>query len=114
LFKDRRFHAHTARLIEGEAKASLTAWTQSMDANDAARSRVIALRTQVSTKSPSQQILDYIRDTAGGDQGVAAAHCMLQAQFIQAVDKALAARDANRNTKGDDNHVSRTGARRTK
>nr|GFC77534.1 hypothetical protein [Tanacetum cinerariifolium] len=47
LFKDRRFHAHTVRLIEGEARASRKAWTQSMDANDAARSGVIALHTQV-------------------------------------------------------------------
>nr|GEV64443.1 hypothetical protein [Tanacetum cinerariifolium] len=36
LFSDRRFHAHTTRLIEGEARASRTAWTQSMDARDAA------------------------------------------------------------------------------
>nr|GFC65722.1 hypothetical protein [Tanacetum cinerariifolium] len=46
LFQDRRFHAHTTRLMEGEARASRTAWTQLMDANDAARSGVIALRTQ--------------------------------------------------------------------
>nr|GEW48021.1 hypothetical protein [Tanacetum cinerariifolium] len=36
---DRRFHARTARLMEGEAMASRTAWTQSMDASDAARSK---------------------------------------------------------------------------
>nr|GFA64316.1 hypothetical protein [Tanacetum cinerariifolium] len=44
LFRDRRFHAHTARLMEGEARASRTAWTQSMDASDAACSGVIAFR----------------------------------------------------------------------
>nr|GFB41253.1 hypothetical protein [Tanacetum cinerariifolium] len=44
LFRDRRYHAHTARLIEGEARASRTAWTRSMDASDAARSGVVALR----------------------------------------------------------------------
>nr|GEW03636.1 reverse transcriptase domain-containing protein [Tanacetum cinerariifolium] len=38
LFRDRRFHAHTTRLIEGKARASRTGWTQSMDASDAARS----------------------------------------------------------------------------
>nr|GFA72189.1 hypothetical protein [Tanacetum cinerariifolium] len=37
----------------------------------------------------------------------------LQAQFIQGVAKALAARDADRNMNGDDSHVSRTGSRRT-
>nr|GEW31711.1 hypothetical protein [Tanacetum cinerariifolium] len=41
-----RYHAHTARLIKREARASRTAWAQSMDASDAARSGVIALRTQ--------------------------------------------------------------------
>nr|GEY33883.1 putative reverse transcriptase domain-containing protein [Tanacetum cinerariifolium] len=50
LFRDRRFHTHTARVMEGEARASRTAWTQSMDASDAARSWVIALRTQVSAQ----------------------------------------------------------------
>nr|GFC76077.1 hypothetical protein [Tanacetum cinerariifolium] len=44
LFRDRRYHAHTASLMEGEARASRTAWAQSMDASYAARSRVIALR----------------------------------------------------------------------
>nr|GEW22826.1 putative reverse transcriptase domain-containing protein [Tanacetum cinerariifolium] len=76
LFRDMRYHAHTARLIKGEARASRMAWIQSMDASDAARSGVIALRTQ----------------------GIA---------------KALAARDADRNTNGDDSHVLGTGARRT-
>nr|GEW84705.1 hypothetical protein [Tanacetum cinerariifolium] len=50
LFRDRRFYAHTARLMEGEARASRMARTQSMDASDAARFEVIALRTQVSAQ----------------------------------------------------------------
>nr|GEV21268.1 putative reverse transcriptase domain-containing protein [Tanacetum cinerariifolium] len=38
---------------EGEARASRTAWTQSMDASDAARFEVIALRTQgVASRTP--------------------------------------------------------------
>nr|GFA04378.1 reverse transcriptase domain-containing protein [Tanacetum cinerariifolium] len=49
LFRDRRYHAHTASLMEGEARASRTAWAQSMDSSYAAH---------------------YSRDTAGGDQGV--------------------------------------------
>nr|GFC69009.1 hypothetical protein [Tanacetum cinerariifolium] len=36
----------------------------------------------------------------------------LEALIEQGVAKALAARDADRNTNDDDNHVSRTGARR--
>nr|GEW17710.1 hypothetical protein [Tanacetum cinerariifolium] len=47
LFKDRRYYARTASLIEGEARASHKAWAQSMDASDASRSGVISLRTQV-------------------------------------------------------------------
>nr|GFD47701.1 hypothetical protein [Tanacetum cinerariifolium] len=50
LFQDRRFHAHTARLMKGKARASHTAWIHSMDASDAARSGVIALRTQVAAQ----------------------------------------------------------------
>nr|GEZ13199.1 hypothetical protein [Tanacetum cinerariifolium] len=50
LFRDRRYHAHTARLMEEEARASHMAWTQSTDASDDARYRVIALRTQVSAQ----------------------------------------------------------------
>nr|GEY95856.1 hypothetical protein [Tanacetum cinerariifolium] len=66
-FRDRRFHAHSARLMEGEARASRMAWTQSMDASDAARSGFIAMPTQ-----------EEIRE-------LRAAHCKLQAQFIRAL-----------------------------
>nr|GEY01984.1 hypothetical protein [Tanacetum cinerariifolium] len=45
LYKDRRDHAWTARLIETEARLSHQAWVQSMDASDLARSEVMALRT---------------------------------------------------------------------
>nr|GFC91675.1 hypothetical protein [Tanacetum cinerariifolium] len=37
----------------------------------------------------------------------------LEALIDQGVTKALAARDADRNTNNDDSHVSGTGARRT-
>ncbi|GJW57540.1 hypothetical protein Tco_0104271 [Tanacetum coccineum] len=47
LRRDRRSHALTARLMEGEAKASREAWVQSMDASDMAHSEVRALRTTV-------------------------------------------------------------------
>nr|GFA20488.1 hypothetical protein [Tanacetum cinerariifolium]GFA30450.1 hypothetical protein [Tanacetum cinerariifolium] len=47
LRRDRRSHAHTARLIESEARGSREAWVQSMDASDMARSEVRALRTMV-------------------------------------------------------------------
>nr|GEU63022.1 hypothetical protein [Tanacetum cinerariifolium] len=43
--RDMRYHAHTASLMEGEARASRTAWAQLMDASDAAHSGVIALHS---------------------------------------------------------------------
>nr|GEU39760.1 retrovirus-related Pol polyprotein from transposon TNT 1-94 [Tanacetum cinerariifolium] len=47
-----RYHAHTASLMEGEARASHMAWVQPM-------------------LPAIPHISDYSRDTAGGDQGVA-------------------------------------------
>nr|GEX08948.1 putative reverse transcriptase domain-containing protein [Tanacetum cinerariifolium] len=108
------------RLIEGEARASRTAWIQSMDANDAARSGVIALHTQVAAqrteitdlRAPDRRFqstvgtqLEVIREFQTG-------HCKLHAQFIRGVARALAARDADRNTNGDDSHNSRICAKR--
>nr|GFA22130.1 hypothetical protein [Tanacetum cinerariifolium]GFA22652.1 hypothetical protein [Tanacetum cinerariifolium] len=56
----------------GEARASRTAWTQSMDANDAVHSGVIALRTQVSaqqTKIVDLQAADCrFQNTVGTQQ----------------------------------------------
>ncbi|GKC37466.1 hypothetical protein Tco_1049850 [Tanacetum coccineum] len=47
LYRDRRAHARTARLMEAEAKMSREAWGRSMDASDLARAEVMSLRTQV-------------------------------------------------------------------
>ncbi|GKD01166.1 hypothetical protein Tco_1171440, partial [Tanacetum coccineum] len=47
LHRERRAHAHTALLIEREARLSREAWGRSMDASDTARSKVRALRTTV-------------------------------------------------------------------
>nr|GEY63535.1 putative reverse transcriptase domain-containing protein [Tanacetum cinerariifolium] len=93
LFRDRRLHAHTARLMEGEARASCTTWTQSMDASDAARSRVIALRTHVAaqrTEINDLRAADHRFQTIVGTQQeetreLLAGHRKLQAQFIRAL-----------------------------
>ncbi|GJW87873.1 putative reverse transcriptase domain-containing protein [Tanacetum coccineum] len=82
-------HARTARLMEAEARMSREAWGQSIDASDLARAEVMSLRTQVVAQ---QAILGEI---------------------LTGVTAALAARDANRSTNGDDNHNSGTGVRRT-
>ncbi|GKD77052.1 hypothetical protein Tco_1339673, partial [Tanacetum coccineum] len=47
LRRDRSSHAHTVLLMEREARLSRQAWRQSLDANDTARSKVMALRTTV-------------------------------------------------------------------
>nr|GEY63546.1 hypothetical protein [Tanacetum cinerariifolium] len=165
LFRDRRYHAHTSRLIEGEARASRMAWTLSMDANDAARSRVITLRTQ-DTAGGDQEVMsnrpqatgtvhtctDYTEVMLDLDDCSSRTHSdlrghqspntarengtkknhqsqpchynnhtttsitdvQLEALIEQGVAKALAARDADRNTNDDDSHVLGTSARRTK
>ncbi|GJU43320.1 hypothetical protein Tco_1200586 [Tanacetum coccineum] len=47
LFRDKRAHAHTALLMEREARISREAWGWSMDASDTTRSKVRALRTTI-------------------------------------------------------------------
>ncbi|GKF49751.1 hypothetical protein Tco_0143002, partial [Tanacetum coccineum] len=47
LYRDRRAHARTARLIETEAMMSREAWGRSMDASDLTRAEVMLLRTTV-------------------------------------------------------------------
>ncbi|GJT28050.1 hypothetical protein Tco_0908325 [Tanacetum coccineum] len=47
LYRDRRAHARTARLMEAEARMSREAWGRSMDASDLACAEVMLLCTQV-------------------------------------------------------------------
>ncbi|GJX98507.1 hypothetical protein Tco_0355526 [Tanacetum coccineum] len=47
LFRDRRAHVRTARLMETEARMSKEAWGRSMDVSDLARTEVMSLRTTV-------------------------------------------------------------------
>ncbi|GKE71316.1 hypothetical protein Tco_1529388 [Tanacetum coccineum] len=47
LFRDRRAHARTARLMETEARMSREAWGRSIDASDLDRVEVMSLRTIV-------------------------------------------------------------------
>nr|GFB80544.1 hypothetical protein [Tanacetum cinerariifolium] len=126
LFRDRRFHAHTARLMKGEAKASRTAWAQSMDASDDAHSG-----TQLTAALGRIQILEAARVPAQPEKmepkrttraspattttttTTSVTDAQLEALIEQGVARALAARDADRNTNGDDSHNSGTGARRT-
>ncbi|GJT34563.1 hypothetical protein Tco_0924982 [Tanacetum coccineum] len=57
LYRDRCAHAHTARLIEAEARMSREAWGRSMDASDLARAETQMTefeRQQGPTKGPAQ------------------------------------------------------------
>nr|GEV13559.1 putative reverse transcriptase domain-containing protein [Tanacetum cinerariifolium] len=124
LFKDRRYHAHTARLMEGDARSSRTAWAQSMDASDAACSGLTAalgriqileaarVPTQPEKMAPKRTTRANLATTTTTTT-TSVTDAQLKVLIEQGVSKALAARDAGRNTNGDDSHVSRTGARRT-
>nr|GFB71245.1 hypothetical protein [Tanacetum cinerariifolium] len=73
MYKDRRDHARTARLMKTEARLSRQAWVQSMDASDTARAEVAALRTIV--LAPQSKIA-----------GLRAADCTRQAQLAEALN----------------------------
>ncbi|GKB69917.1 hypothetical protein Tco_0931329 [Tanacetum coccineum] len=84
LYRDRRAHARTARLVEAEARMSQEAWGRSMDASNLARSEVMALRTQV----VAQQAV--ITELQAADRRIQAAITEMlaadhkrQAQFIE-------------------------------
>nr|GEW76000.1 putative reverse transcriptase domain-containing protein [Tanacetum cinerariifolium] len=115
LFSDRRYHTHTARIIKGEAMASCTAWTQSMDASDAARSKILEaarVPAQPEKMAPKRTTRANLATTTTTTT-TSVTDAQLEALTEQGVAKALVARDANRNTNRDDSHVSGTGARRT-
>ncbi|GJY80303.1 putative reverse transcriptase domain-containing protein [Tanacetum coccineum] len=88
--RDRHAYARTAILMEREARMSREAWGRSMDASDLAHLEVMSRRT-----------------TVLGQQAV------LHAMIDQGVTAALAVRDADKNTNGDDNHNSGTSVKRT-
>ncbi|GJV36401.1 reverse transcriptase domain-containing protein, partial [Tanacetum coccineum] len=103
--RDRRAHARTARLMD-EARMSREAWGRYMDAGDLARAE--------------ETDGDY-RDVGGRPQETKAVHRGTEsaeetsdsddrAMINQGVTAALAARDADRNTNGDDSHISGAGA----
>ncbi|GKB10243.1 hypothetical protein Tco_0844166 [Tanacetum coccineum] len=138
LFRDRRAHAHTARLMETEAKMSREAWGRSMDASDLARQtvrdaggrsqEVEAAHRGTEVDKETLDSDERVQETAGTGQRTtrlnpettpaataattttSVTNAQLQAMINQGVTVALAAHDAN--TNGVDNHNSRTRARR--
>ncbi|GKB31747.1 hypothetical protein Tco_0871148 [Tanacetum coccineum] len=114
LYRDRRAHACTARLIEAEARMSREAWGRSMDASDLARIEVMSLRTQV----VAQQAMTEVRETADpqrssqpdAPEGAGLVFLVIKENGTKQEPRA---RDADKNTNGDDSHNSRAGVRRT-
>ncbi|GKE71228.1 hypothetical protein Tco_1529300, partial [Tanacetum coccineum] len=94
LHRDRLSYARTARLMEGEARASREAWVQSMDASDTTRSKVKALQTKTQMAALQSQQTPA-RDPAHPD-------------VLEEASKLEATRSEN----GKDNHDSRIGGRR--
>ncbi|GKE06724.1 hypothetical protein Tco_1398742 [Tanacetum coccineum] len=123
LYRDRRTHARIALLMKREARMSREAWGRSMDASDLVRSEVMSLRTMVLAQQPvitELQAADRRRQAAITE--LLATDRKRQAQFVEA-QKLLKrlqtqmteferqqgpakARDADRNTNGDDSHIS--------
>ncbi|GJX26022.1 hypothetical protein Tco_0232318 [Tanacetum coccineum] len=86
LYRDRRAHARTARLMEAEARMSREAWGRSMDASDLARAEVMSLRTQVVAQ---QAVITELQAADRRRQAVItemlAADRRRQKQFIEAL-----------------------------
>ncbi|GKE76178.1 hypothetical protein Tco_1542298, partial [Tanacetum coccineum] len=76
LYRDRRAHARTARLMETEARMSREAWGRSIDASDLACADVMSLRTTVLAQQSmitELQAVDHKRQ-AGITEMLAADH----------------------------------------
>ncbi|GKB85799.1 hypothetical protein Tco_0958071, partial [Tanacetum coccineum] len=86
LYRDRRAHASTARLMEAEARMSQEAWGRSMDESDLARLEVMSLRTQVVAQQvviTELQVADRRRQAAITE--MLAADRKRHVQFIEAL-----------------------------
>ncbi|GJX01521.1 putative reverse transcriptase domain-containing protein [Tanacetum coccineum] len=123
LHRDRRAHARTMRLMETEARLSLEAWVQSMDASEIARSEVTELqRQQGPARGPAQP---DVSKEAGHEMApkrttrstpattttptTSVTDEQLKKLIDQGVANALAARDVDISRNGEDNHDSGTG-----
>ncbi|GKE01681.1 hypothetical protein Tco_1389664 [Tanacetum coccineum] len=112
LQRDRPSHDYTTLLMKRETRLSREAWRQSMDASNTVRSEVRALRTTVLAQQTEMAALRAVT-ALQGQQGPASGLAQPEIPKEAGVTDALAARDANRNTNGDDSHNSGIGVRRT-
>ncbi|GJW97600.1 putative reverse transcriptase domain-containing protein [Tanacetum coccineum] len=100
LVRDRRAHAHTARLMKIEARMSREAWGRSMDVSDLACTEVMALRTQKMAPKRATRSTPAATTTT-----TSVTNAKLQAMIHQGVISALAARDAIRSMNCEDSHI---------
>nr|GEU30026.1 putative reverse transcriptase domain-containing protein [Tanacetum cinerariifolium] len=96
-FRDRRYHLHTAMVLESEARHAQHAWSQVMDCNRAVHAELLAYRAE---KMPPKRTTTPMSDAA------------IKALVARSVADALAEHEANRSRNRDDNHDSRTDSRR--
>ncbi|GJR04365.1 putative reverse transcriptase domain-containing protein [Tanacetum coccineum] len=111
LYRYRRVHARNALLMKREVRMSREAWGRSMYASDLSRSKVMSLRTTVLENGTKKS--HEVKHSPRNNHTTSVTNAQLQAMIDQGVTSALAARDADRNTNGDDSHNSGTGVRRT-
>ncbi|GJZ17770.1 hypothetical protein Tco_0553893 [Tanacetum coccineum] len=118
LYRDRRAHSRTARLIEIEARLSRKAWVQSMDASDTTRSEVMELRTTTQMQSQQTPARDLehpdkiaLKRTTRSTPATkttpttSMTNEQLKRLIDQGVADALAARDADRSQNGEDSMI---------
>ncbi|GKA99000.1 putative reverse transcriptase domain-containing protein, partial [Tanacetum coccineum] len=96
LYRDRRAHARTARLIE-------------VDGQDVVAQKAVIIERQATDRKRQAMITEML----AADRRRQKQFIELQEMINQGVTAALVARDANRSTNDDDNHNSGTGVRRT-
>ncbi|GKB48293.1 putative reverse transcriptase domain-containing protein [Tanacetum coccineum] len=110
LFRDRRYHLHTAMLLESEARHARQAWSHAMDCNRAVHAEHLAYLAEV--KALHEQIKNAARKTTTTTTPMTDAS--IKALIAQGVADALDEYEAHRSSRnGDDSHDSGSG-RRTK
>ncbi|GKA29086.1 putative reverse transcriptase domain-containing protein [Tanacetum coccineum] len=104
LYTDRRSHAHTALLMEREARLSHEAWRQSMDF------RILHVPRTVHKMAPKRTTRSTPVTTT---TTTSVTNKQLRALIAEGFTDVLAAHDAERSKNGEDSHDSGPGVRRT-
>ncbi|GJR10996.1 reverse transcriptase domain-containing protein, partial [Tanacetum coccineum] len=120
LFRDRHAYAHTALLIEREARLSLLAQQTEIAALRAAdRARqaqlveTLRLMSTLQTQKMAPKRATRSTPAATAATTTTVTNAQLKVMIDQGVTNALAARNADGNTNNDDSHVSGTCVKRT-